>query len=107
MWLVTGNGNPNYIFFQCLAYGLFVALILQDFVSATVKRDKVRRMVVKGDTKEKQSTIETEGEEKMKSKQKQSFFDEVNAKEASRCGKEVKDDTQENDNKPEPAVVFL
>ena len=37
MWLVTGNGNPNYLFFQCFAYGLFVAVILLDVVSATVK----------------------------------------------------------------------
>ena len=50
MWLVTGNGNPNYIFFQCFAYGLFVSIITLDFISATVKRDKVLRMVEKGDT---------------------------------------------------------
>ena len=53
MWLVTGNGNPNYIFFQCFAYGLFVCIISLDFVSATVKRDKVLRMIEKGDTVEK------------------------------------------------------
>lgn len=47
MWLITGNGNPNYLFFQCFAFGLFVAVILLDVVSATVKRDKVRRMVAK------------------------------------------------------------
>jgi phosphatidylinositol glycan class U len=51
MWLVIGNGNPNYIFFQCLAYGMFVLIITMDFVSATVKRDKVRRMVEKGTIK--------------------------------------------------------
>ena len=49
MWLVTGNGNPNYIYFQCFAYGLFVSTITLDFVSASVKRDKVVRMVEKGD----------------------------------------------------------
>lgn len=51
MWLVTGNGNPNYIYFQCLAYGMFVMIITMDFVSATVKRDKVRRMIEKGTVK--------------------------------------------------------
>lgn len=56
MWLVTGNGNPNYIYFQCFAYGLFIAVITLDFVSATVKRDKVLRMVEKGDTLVKQDT---------------------------------------------------
>ena len=50
MWLVSGNGNANYIYFQCLAYGMFVLIITMDFVSATVKRDKVRRMIEKGTT---------------------------------------------------------
>ena len=63
MWLVTGNGNPNYLFFQCFAYGLFVAVILLDVVSATVKRDKVRRMSEKGNFA--QST-ETDKEHKEK-----------------------------------------
>lgn len=48
---MTGNGNPNYIFFQCLVYGMFVVIITMEFVSATVKRDKVRRMVEKGTVK--------------------------------------------------------
>lgn len=61
MWLVTGNGNPNYLFFQCFAYGLFVAIILLDVVSATVKRDKVRRMAEKGEFHKK--TDKDEGEE--------------------------------------------
>jgi len=51
MWLVTGNGNANYLFFQCLAHGMFTVILTLDFVSATVKRDKVRRMVAKGTTK--------------------------------------------------------
>ena len=45
---MSGNGNANYIYFQCLAYGMFVLIITMDFVSATVKRDKVRRMIEKG-----------------------------------------------------------
>jgi len=70
MWLVTGNGNPNYIFFQCFAYGLFVSTITLDFISATVRRDKVLRMVEKGDTIVKKDVpelndklLETEGDE--------------------------------------------
>jgi phosphatidylinositol glycan class U len=60
MWLVTGNGNPNYLFFQCFAYGLFVAVILLDVVSATVKRDKVRRMAEKGEFSKKEANGEGE-----------------------------------------------
>jgi phosphatidylinositol glycan class U len=62
MWLVTGNGNPNYLFFQCFAYGLFVAVILLDVVSATVKRDKVRRMADKGEFTKK--VVEAQRNEK-------------------------------------------
>ncbi len=58
MWLATGNGNPNYIFFQCLAYGMFVMIISMDFVSATVKRDKVRRMIEMGTVKTLKPKIE-------------------------------------------------
>jgi len=65
MWLVTGNGNPNYIFFQCFAYGMFVIIISMDFVSASVKRDKIRRMIEKGSIKKILAELkekETEGE---------------------------------------------
>lgn len=66
MWLITGNGNPNYLFFQCFAFGLFVAVILLDVVSATVKRDKVRRMVAKDEFSERkyQNGNQTEKEVK-------------------------------------------
>ena len=67
MWLVTGNGNPNYIFFQCFAYGMFVIIISMDFVSASVKRDKVRRLVEKGSIKKilaEMKEKEMEGESK-------------------------------------------
>ncbi|EJK49947.1 hypothetical protein THAOC_31125 [Thalassiosira oceanica] len=66
MWMVTGNGNANYIFFQCYAYGMFVAMITLEFVNATVKRDKVLRMVEKGsflklakEMEERENTAET------------------------------------------------
>ena len=67
MWLVTGNGNPNYIFFQCFAYGMFVIIISMDFVSASVKREKVRRMIEKGSIKKilaEMKEKEMEGESK-------------------------------------------
>ena len=47
-WLVIGNRNTNYICFQCFAYGIFVTVMITEFVGAKVKRDKVRRMAEKG-----------------------------------------------------------
>ena len=47
MWLGPGTGNANYIFFQCLAYNVFVGIILGQFVSACVQRDKALRLVRK------------------------------------------------------------
>jgi phosphatidylinositol glycan class U len=97
MWLVTGNGNPNYIFFQCFAYGLFVSTITLDFISATVRRDKVLRMVEKGDTIVKKDVpelndklLETEGDE------------------AENNGdlKKLPDESEEEE-KEKPNVVFL
>ena len=38
MWLETGTGNANFIYFQCLAYHVFCAIIFINFCSATVKR---------------------------------------------------------------------
>jgi len=32
LWLETGSGNANYIFFQCLAYNAFVVMMFLDFV---------------------------------------------------------------------------
>lgn len=92
MWLVTGNGNPNYLFFQCFAYGLFVAVILLDVVSATVKRDKVLRMAMKGDfahSKDKEHEEQEEEEE-----EEDSCNSTANA-------------TAEVDSMEQPNVVFL
>jgi phosphatidylinositol glycan class U len=47
LWLETGSGNANYIFFQCLAYNVFVATIFLDFLGATLQRDKALRLTVK------------------------------------------------------------
>lgn len=47
MWLEPGNGNPNYMFFQCLAYSIFVSIMGLDFISSTMKRDKALRLTEK------------------------------------------------------------
>lgn len=44
LWLESGAGNPNYLFFQCLACYLFVSVIVLQFVSSTMKRDKALRL---------------------------------------------------------------
>lgn len=91
MWLVTGNGNPNYIFFQCFAYGLFVTIISMEFVSATVKRDKVLRMIEKGTMKELLKKKEEEGAEEMQKR------------EQNGAQKEVEQEKEHKD----PKVVFI
>ena len=47
LWLETGSGNANYMFFQCLAFNVFFGIITADFISATVKRDKTLRLTEK------------------------------------------------------------
>jgi phosphatidylinositol glycan class U len=47
MWLEPGNGEANYIFFQCLAYCVFVAILFLNFCSASIRRDKALRMTIK------------------------------------------------------------
>ena len=48
LWLETGTGNANYIYFQCLAYNAFVAMIFLDFTGASLRRDKALRLTEKG-----------------------------------------------------------
>ena len=47
LWLSTGSGNANYMFFQCLAYNAFLGICTLDFVSSSVKRDKALRLTEK------------------------------------------------------------
>ena len=47
LWLETGTGNANFMFFQCLAYNVFLSIITLDYISATVKRDKALRLMEK------------------------------------------------------------
>ena len=61
MWLGGPNtGNPNYMFFQCLAYNVFLSIILVQFLSATLQRDKALRLWAK-----------EKGTEEMKPKEKE------------------------------------
>jgi len=43
LWVESGTGNANYIYFQCLAMNILFAIIALDFIGATVKRDKALR----------------------------------------------------------------
>ena len=47
LWLETGSGNANYIYFQCLAYNAFVAIMFLDFLGASLQRDKALRVTEK------------------------------------------------------------
>lgn len=38
MWLQSGTGNANFIYFQCLAYHAFEAMLFIEFCGATVRR---------------------------------------------------------------------
>lgn len=38
MWLETGTGNANFIYFQCLAYHAFIIILFVEFCGATVRR---------------------------------------------------------------------
>ena len=97
MWLVSGNGNANYIYFQCLAYGMFVLIITMDFVSATVKRDKVRRMIEKG-TIAKLLLTKKEGIESDAA---------TNAPQPIATNNEGVDKIDDANLEPEPTVVFI
>jgi hypothetical protein len=44
MWLEGNNGNANYMFFQCLVYNIFLGIILGQFISASMQRDKALRI---------------------------------------------------------------
>ena len=41
------NGEANFLYFQCLVYNVFVAILFLGFCSAALRRDKALRMTVK------------------------------------------------------------
>ncbi|GAX15248.1 hypothetical protein FisN_1Hh685 [Fistulifera solaris] len=47
LWLDTGSGEANFMYFQCLAYNAFVAIIFVQFVAASLRRDKALRLTEK------------------------------------------------------------
>ena len=44
MWLGPNTGNANYMFFQCLAYNVFLAILLGQLVRSSLERDKALRI---------------------------------------------------------------
>lgn len=47
MWMGPNTGNANYIFFQCLAYNVFLGVLLGQFCKASLERDKALRLSAK------------------------------------------------------------
>ena len=47
MWLGPNTGEANFLYFQCLAYNIFVALLFLMFTSSSLKRDKALRLTEK------------------------------------------------------------
>jgi GPI transamidase subunit PIG-U len=58
MWLEPGSGEANFLYFQALAYGIFVAILFLNFCSASMRRDKALRLTEKarGVTKDGRSS---------------------------------------------------
>lgn len=57
MWLGPNTGNANYIFFQCLAFNVFLAIILSQFVNGSLERAKSLRLAAK-EREDKSSTLD-------------------------------------------------
>jgi len=47
MWLDANNGNANYMYFQCVAYNVFLGTVAAQFANASMHRDKALRLVYK------------------------------------------------------------
>lgn len=67
LWLETGSGEPNFVFFQCLAYNVMVGLLLIEYVSASLQRDKVWRVTEK--LKRNKKEVEDKEDEKESSEE--------------------------------------
>lgn len=44
MWLETNSGEANFLYFQCVAYNVFVAMLFLDFCGGSLRRDKALRL---------------------------------------------------------------
>lgn len=58
LWLETGSGEANFLFFQCLAYNAFLGNILVEFCGACVRRDKALRITEKQQMAKKEASPE-------------------------------------------------
>lgn len=59
LWLVTGSGEVNFVYFQCLAYNALVAILLLEFAGASLRRDKVLRVTEKQIVSSTETKVET------------------------------------------------
>jgi GPI-anchor transamidase subunit U len=62
MWLETGNGEANFLYFQCYAYNVFVAIIFIQFTGASVERDKALRLTLKEQERNNAAAVENASE---------------------------------------------
>ena len=44
MWMGPNTGEANYLYFQCLAYGVLCAILFLNFCAASIRRDKALRL---------------------------------------------------------------
>jgi GPI-anchor transamidase subunit U len=58
MWLETGNGEANFLYFQCYAYNVFIAILFIQFTGASVERDKALRLTAAINMKEEKQESE-------------------------------------------------
>lgn len=47
LWIDTNVGEANFVYFQCLAYNVFVGMLLVEFCAASLRRDKILRLAEK------------------------------------------------------------
>lgn len=47
LWIVPGNGEANFCFFQCIGYNVMVAALVINFVGASLRRDKALRVTAR------------------------------------------------------------
>jgi len=58
LWLETGSGEANFLYFQCLGYTVFVVQLTLEFTGASLRRDKALRVTEKILLREKTDTKE-------------------------------------------------
>jgi hypothetical protein len=58
MWLQPMNGETNFVYFQCLACNVIVAILLLGFCAASLRRDKALRITLKQIQSQQTTTTE-------------------------------------------------